>query len=71
MENFLIFRNRPNAKNIDTYIEQWKSCSTLTGLNANWSYQGYRDAREYVDLFDNDLERLNMINDYDCISILV
>jgi len=64
----VIFRNRPNAKNIDTYIEQWKSCSALTGLNANWSYQGYRDAREYVDLFDNDLERLNMINDYDWLA---
>ena len=64
----VIFRNRPNAKNIDTYIEQWKSCSTLTGLNANWSYQGYLDARDYVDLFDNDLIQLNMINDYDWLA---
>jgi len=61
----VLFRNRPNAKNIDTYIQRWKSCGASTGENSNWAYQGYLDAVEYVKLFDNDIPRLNMINDYD------
>lgn len=61
----VIFRSRPNAKNIDTYIEQWRSCGLSTSKNSNWAYQGYLDAEEYVGKYDNDMSRLNMINDYD------
>lgn len=61
----VIFRNRPNAKNIDTYLKQWEDCGSLTTLNANWSYQGFLDAKEYVSFYDNDLDKLNMINNYD------
>jgi hypothetical protein len=60
----VIFRSRPNAKNIDTYIEQWKSCKDILEFNADWAYQGYKDAKEYVALYDNDLPALNKINDY-------
>ena len=61
----VLFRSRPSAKNIDTYINQWKSTETSTGKNAKWAYKGYLDAKEYVLIYDNDIPRLNMINDYD------
>ena len=61
----MIFRNRPNAKNIDTYINQWRDSGTSLARNSNWAYQGYLDAVDYVKLYDGDLVRLNMINDYD------
>jgi hypothetical protein len=61
----VIFQSRPNAKNLDTYIEQWKSCKDIYELNANWAYQGYIDAKEYVELFDNNLEELYKINNYE------
>jgi len=60
----VIFRNRPNAKNISTYVDQWRSTQNVIGLNSNWAYQGYIDAEEYVKLYDNDLEKLHMINNY-------
>jgi hypothetical protein len=60
----VIFQSRPNAKNLDTYIDQWKSCNGIQELNANWAYQGYIDAKEYVELFDNNLEELYKINNY-------
>lgn len=61
----IIFRSRPNAKNIDSYIEQWKDCINVPALNSNWCYQGYLDAVEYVKVYDNNIEHLNYINDYE------
>jgi hypothetical protein len=60
----VIFRSRPNAKNIDVYIDQWKACEHITELNAIWAYQGYVDAKEYVEQFDNNLTELYKINNY-------
>lgn len=61
----MIFRNRPNAKNIDRYLEQWKSCKNNKNKNADWAYRGYLNAIEYVKLYNNNLEQLQKINDYD------
>jgi hypothetical protein len=61
----VIFRSRPNAKNLDHYIEQWKSCKDINKLNANWAYNGYLDAKEYSEQYGTDLNELNKINDYD------
>ena len=60
----VIFRSRPNAKNLDTYIEQWASTKDSKEMNARWAYQGYLDAIEYVNDYDDDLEELNKINNY-------
>jgi hypothetical protein len=60
----VIFQSRPNAKNLDTYIDQWKSCKDKTESNAEWAYKGYLDAVEYVGKFDTNLEELYKINDY-------
>lgn len=62
----VIFRSRPNAKNIDQYLQQWASMQTLDNgsNNAHWCYQGYLDAIEYVKEYDNNLIELNRINDY-------
>jgi hypothetical protein len=64
----MIFRDRPNAKNLDTYIAQWESCKTSNGYNADWAYKGFLDAREYTQLFDNNFDQLNKINDYSWLS---
>lgn len=62
----VIFRSRPNAKNIDQYLQQWASMQTLDNgsNNAHWCYQGYLDAIEYVKEYDNNLIELNKINNY-------
>jgi hypothetical protein len=60
----VIFQSRPNARNIDAYLDQWKSCKNKTILNSNWAYLGYTDAQEYVSMYDNMLTELNKINDY-------
>jgi hypothetical protein len=62
----VIFRSRPNAKNIDQYLQQWASMQTLDNgsNNAHWCYQGYLDATEYVKEYDNNLIELNKINNY-------
>jgi len=60
----VIFQSRPNAKNIDMYIEQWRSCKNKTLLNANWAYIGCTDAENYVLESNNRLSELNKINDY-------
>lgn len=64
----VIFRSRPNAKNIDFYIEQWKKCSDIDKLNADWAYKGYLDAKDYVKQYDNQLDKLRKINDYDWLT---
>lgn len=61
----VIFQSRPNAKNLDTYINQWKSCKDKTELNASWAYAGYLDAVDYVKKYDNNLLELYKINDYE------
>lgn len=61
----VIFRSRPGAKNVDRYIEQWKSCKDISRLNANWAYNGYTDAKDYSEKYGTDLTELNKINDYD------
>jgi hypothetical protein len=63
----VIFRSRPNAKNIDRYLEQWRSTEHLDNgsNNAQWCYRGYVDAINYVKEHDNNIGELNRINDYD------
>lgn len=60
----VIFKSRPNAKNIDAYIEHWRSTKSSNEKNADWAYQGFVDAENYVKLYDNNLEELHKINDY-------
>lgn len=60
----VIFQSRPNAKNLDTYISQWRATKDVTEKNAEWAYKGYLDAVEYVDLHDPNLEELYKINNY-------
>jgi hypothetical protein len=61
-----IFRSRPNASNIEKYLDHWKSCQHLdNGKNyASWAYQGFLDAEEFVNECSNDHEKLLSINDY-------
>jgi hypothetical protein len=61
----VIFRGRPQAKNLDKYIQQWRGCEFIDGPNADYAYCGYRDAVEYSRLYDNNRLELNKINDYD------
>jgi hypothetical protein len=61
----ILFKNRPNAKNIDMYLEQWKNSQYSKEKNALWSYRGYVDALNYTFMYENDLENLLKINDYD------
>jgi hypothetical protein len=64
----VIFKSRPNANNIDSYINQWKSCEFKTSLNADWAFKGYLDACLYVDKYDNNLDELYKINDYNWLT---
>jgi hypothetical protein len=61
----VIFRNRSGAKNIDHYINQWKKCGEIDKLNSEWAYKGYLDAKEYSEKYDNQLDELYKINNYD------
>ena len=63
----VIIRSRPLAANIDFYIDHWKGCELLDNgeNNAKWAYQGYCDAKAYVEIYDNQLDQLYKINDYD------
>lgn len=59
----IIFRNRPGA-NLETYITQWESCEFSEEKNAGWAWEGFKDAKAFVDQFDGDFEQLNNINNY-------
>jgi hypothetical protein len=58
-----IFKSRPGLSYADAYLEQWKSCVALDNgtNNAEWAYQGYLDAVEYV---ADDTNNLHNINNY-------
>jgi hypothetical protein len=60
-----IFRSRPNAKNLDFYLEQWSKTKDLDNNdnNAAWCYRGYCDALEFT-TNHKSFEKLNLINDY-------
>jgi hypothetical protein len=60
-----IFRSRPNAKNLDFYLQKWQETKELDNKNNNaiWCYYGYRDALEFTELHKSFIE-LNLINDY-------
>jgi hypothetical protein len=60
----VILRSRPDAKNIDAYIEQWKDSKNSIEQNSEWCYLGYLDAEDYVSEYDNNMIELNKINDY-------
>jgi hypothetical protein len=60
----VIFRNRPNAANIDIYLNQWKTSIHSDSNFSEWAYQGYVDAENYVKIYDTDLNQLYKINDY-------
>lgn len=64
----IIFKSRPNASNLDYYINQWKSCKESMELNSSWAYQGYIDAEQYVKVCNDNLEMLYKINDYDWLT---
>jgi len=36
-----------------------------------WSYQGYLDAKKYVEECDGNFDKINLINDYDWLSAYV
>jgi hypothetical protein len=59
-----ILRDRRDPSNIDMYLNRWKSTEHSAELNANWAYKGYCDAEQYVLKYDNEMDKLNLINDY-------
>jgi hypothetical protein len=61
-----IIASRPLAANRSDYLEHWKSTEHKdTGSNnALWAYKGYLDAVEYVELYNNDCQKLFNINNY-------
>lgn len=59
-----IFRNRPKALSINLYIERWANTKNIEIENAEWAYQGYLDAEEFVKVYDNT-DQLYQINDFD------
>ena len=61
----IIFRNRPNAKNLDSYLMRWRNTCNLNEPNSAYAYKGYLDALEYAGKFDNNWTELLKINDYD------
>jgi hypothetical protein len=65
----VIFKSRPNASNIDNYIKQWADTKNSMEANSMWSYKGYTDAIEYVNLHDDNMSELNKINDYDWLEL--
>ncbi len=62
-----IFKSRPNALNIDRYLNHWKNCQHLDDdkNNAKWAYRGFCDAEEFVKESRNNYQRLSLINNYD------
>lgn len=60
-----ILQGRPNAKNIDFYINRWKSSHLYNTKNAEWCYRGYLDAEKFVSESKLELTYLNKINDYE------
>jgi hypothetical protein len=65
----VIFRSRPNAKNIENYLNYWKEIGSMDNgaNNARWCYKGYLDAIEYVSKYNNT-DELYKINNYDWLS---
>ena len=60
----VIFKNRPNATNINTYVDQWRNSVHSKAQFSEWAYIGYVDASNYVKLHDNNMEQLFKINNY-------
>jgi len=56
-----ILENRYKADSKQRYLDNWKECDNYDTENANWAYQGYLDAKDFV-ISENPL---NLINDYD------
>jgi hypothetical protein len=56
-----IFKARPNLNYANAYLEQWRSYGALdNGINnAQWAYQGYLDAEQYVNSLENDIHNIN------------
>jgi hypothetical protein len=47
------------------YLERWRKAEHSPAPFAEWAYQGYLDAIEYVKRHDGNMTELNKINDYD------
>jgi len=60
-----ILKDRPNAQNLDHYLEKWKTSNQSKIKNSEWCYKGYIDALDFAAKYQNDFEVLNQINDYD------
>lgn len=60
-----ILKSRPNAKNLNFYIDQWRKTEKFDNgeNNALWCYRGFNDALEYTGT-DKSFEELNLINSY-------
>lgn len=65
----MIFRDRPNARNINFYLDQWQACETSNKPFAEWAYQGYLDAKDYANRHDGDIDQLNNINNYEWLQL--
>ncbi len=60
----VILRER-SQQNREIYLERWRKAEHSTQPHAQWAYQGYLDAIEYVKQHDGNMAELNKINDYD------
>jgi hypothetical protein len=59
-----ILKDKRDKSNIEMYLNRWINTKSSHELNADWAYRGYCDADQYVLKYDNDIEKLNLINDY-------
>lgn len=62
----VIFKNRPGKHHREQFVNSWIACKDLDDgkNNAAWCYRGYQDAVAYVNECQDDMLRLNLINNY-------
>lgn len=60
----VIFKSRPNASNLEYYINRWAATKDSFSQNAEWAYKGFCDAEVYVNQCNDNLDELNKINNY-------
>jgi hypothetical protein len=58
-----------SANNREMYLDRWRKAQYSTQPHAEWAYQGYLDAIEFVKQYDSNMVELNKINDYDWLEV--
>lgn len=63
--NSIILKSIRHEDNINFYLDKWKSTEYSKKMHADWAFKGYCDAKIYADKCADDLNKLNLINDFD------